>query len=180
MERWRAGPGPRALTLAVCILSGATASGAGAQVPQVPLPGGSTGQLEIRADVRWSGAPDVTGALGWSRPVNRAVRAGAIVGGGAERDVGGARWAAVAEAHVRFHLDPLAERPWGWYGVAGLGGRLTASRPGGAPDARAYLLLLAGVEGPPIAGRWRAALEAGLGDGARMGLVLRRARSRAR
>ncbi len=146
----------------------------------MPLPGGPGGQLEVRTDVRWSGRPDFTGAIGWVRPLNRAIRAGGILGGGVERGAAGDRWAAVAEGQVRFHLDPYAERRWGWYGVAGLGVRVTEAAAASATAGRSYLLLLGGVEGPPIGERWLGAIEFGIADGARVGLVLRRARARAR
>jgi hypothetical protein len=74
----------------------------------------------------------------------------------------------------RFLLDPFHESAWAPYA----GGGFTAQwdRDG---NRRGDLLLLIGVEGPAHAG-WRTAVELGLGGGARLGVVLRRARPNSR
>jgi hypothetical protein len=75
---------------------------------------------------------------------------------------------------ARYLLDPLRQFKWGPYA----GGGFTAQW-----DRRANwhgdLLVLVGIEGPVRAG-WRPAVELGLGGGARLGVVLRRARSNGR
>ena len=67
-----------------------------------------------------------------------------------------------AEIVGRFLLDPLYEHRWGPYVAGGLG---VAAHP--------YVLVLLGLEGPRL-GRVTPALEAGLGDGVRLGFALRR------
>ena len=75
---------------------------------------------------------------------------------------------------ARFLLDPFAEIRWGLYAGAGLSSRWDSSA-----RWREYLLVIAGVEGPPV-GAWRTAIEAGLGGGVRLGVVLRRTRRNGR
>lgn len=70
---------------------------------------------------------------------------------------------------LRFLLDPFGERPRGWYGGAGVSVQHVAGR------SRGSLLLLAGVEGRTRRGV-RPALELGLGNGVRIGIVFRSAR----
>jgi hypothetical protein len=86
--------------------------------------------------------------------------------------------AAVASGRVdvvtRYLLDPFGEFRWGPYA----GGGFTAQWDGRA-NWRGGLLLLVGLEGPARAG-WRTAIELGLGGGARLGVVFRRARSNGR
>jgi len=75
---------------------------------------------------------------------------------------------------ARYLLDPFREFRWGPYAGAGF----SAQWNRGA-DWRGDLLLLVGVEGPAHEG-WRTAVELGRGGGARLGVVLRRARSNGR
>jgi hypothetical protein len=75
---------------------------------------------------------------------------------------------------TRYLLDPFREFRWGPYG----GGGFTAQWDRRA-NWRSDLLVLIGVEGPVHAG-WRTAVELGLGGGARLGVVFRRARSNGR
>jgi hypothetical protein len=77
--------------------------------------------------------------------------------------------AAKIDLTTRFLFDPFAEQRVGWYG----GGGVTAVHDGN--EWRPYLMLLVGREGP-TAGRWRSAIEAGVGGGVRLGVVLRSAR----
>jgi hypothetical protein len=74
----------------------------------------------------------------------------------------------------RFLLDPFKEFRFGPY----IGGGVTALWENGA-GWRGRLLVLLGVEGPAHAG-WRTSVEVGLGGGARLGIVLRRARANGR
>ena len=94
--------------------------------------------------------------------------------------VGADRWGASArgEAVARFILDPLRQARRGPY----LGGGAGVRRDGHG-ETRGYLLAVIGVEGKgPGATRsgWAPAVEAGIGGGARLSLVLRRARPDAR
>lgn len=138
------------------------------------LPGGI--RPEVRLDVRWAGAPDVQLLAGGSVPVDRAVRVAFLAGGGVERGAGESVGSVMAEVHARLHLDPFGARSFGWYGAVGLGYRSAERR-----SPRGYLLGVAGVEGPRmLGGRLRMALEAGAGDGVRLGLVVRAARGAVR
>jgi hypothetical protein len=74
-----------------------------------------------------------------------------------------------ADAVVRFELDPLKQHTQGAY----LGGGLSLLGREG-PHVRGYLALVGGVELKQRGG-WVPALEAGLGGGARFGIVLKRA-----
>ncbi|HEX3160241.1 MAG TPA: hypothetical protein VHQ45_17100, partial [Gemmatimonadaceae bacterium] len=60
------------------------------------------------------------------------------------------------------------QQRWSFYGAGGLGVRWDRGQGG-----QAGLLALAGVEGPPVGGRLRPALEAGVGHGLRVAVVLR-------
>lgn len=149
-------------------------STADAQLRRGGIAGGV--RMEARTDVRWSGAPDVQGMLGGALPLDRAVRLAFLAGAGVERNHTGNHASITGEVHARVLLDPLAARDYGWYAVAGMGYRAAESH-----SPRAYLVMLGGVEGPRIlGGRARLAMEAGVGDGVRLGIVLRAARPGAR
>jgi hypothetical protein len=93
-------------------------------------------------------------------PFGAYVRAGVI--GGVGPITNPVRVTGRIEAIGRFVLDPFDEHRWGPYVAGGLG---VAEHP--------YLLVLLGLEGP----RWgpvTPALEAGIGDGVRVGFALRR------
>jgi hypothetical protein len=92
-------------------------------------------------------------------PLGTYVRAGLV--GGVGPITNPVRLTGRAELVGRFLLDPLYEHRWGPYVAGGLG---VASHP--------YVLVLLGLEGP----RWgplTPALEAGIGDGVRVGFALR-------
>jgi hypothetical protein len=93
--------------------------------------------------------------------------------GAAWRD-GGAVTSARTDFVARYLLDPFKQFKWGPYA----GGGFTAQWDRGA-NWRGDLLVVVGLEGPVHAG-WRPAVELGLGGGARLGVVLRRARSNGR
>lgn len=98
-------------------------------------------------------------------------RVGLVALAGALREPGGGTSAgARLEAIARFHLDPQRQSRRGVY--AG-GGVAAAVRRGAGPAWQ--LVALLGVEGAPRGGLTPAA-EVGLGGGARVALVLRRAR----
>ena len=93
-------------------------------------------------------------------PLGTYLRAGLVAGAGPITNP--LRVTGRVEAVGRFLLDPLYEHPWGPYVAGGIG---VASHP--------YLLVVLGLEGP----RWgpvTPALEAGVGDGVRVGFALRR------
>jgi hypothetical protein len=126
-------------------------------------------QTEIRADAIVSRWTAVQGGVGVSFPAGIYVRTGAVIGAGG----GGKGFDSRLDVFSRFNLDPFREKRWGLYGGAGVSGRY-AERD--EPQAHAYLLLFAGIEGPlhnaSIAG-WVPALEIGLGGGARFGIAFR-------
>jgi len=142
------------------------ASPAGAQSLQIrPF-----AQIEARADAILGSPSALQLGGGVNFPVDPYVRFGATIAGGTAREDGRNGTSIRADLTARYLLDPYAETRWGLYGGAGLSARWER-------DARwrPYLLLVGGVEGPPH-GSWRTAFEVGIGGGARVGIVLRRAR----
>jgi hypothetical protein len=69
----------------------------------------------------------------------------------------------------RFHLDPFRESRYGPFAGGGISTRFDHNRTG-----RVFLLLIVGVDGPVSRGV-TTSFEAGLGGGARLGVVIRRA-----
>ena len=130
---------------------------------------------ELRADAFLGRTTGAQLGLGVALDAGGYTRLALIVGAGAERRPGGALVGVQrAEAVARFHFDPLRQTRHGVYAGGGIGARHT---PGG--PLRALLVALLGVEGPPHGGI-AAAVEAGVGGGARVGVVLRRARTQRR
>lgn len=131
-------------------------------------------QFELRADVL--SGPPAAGQLGVgvNVPAGSDVRLGIDAAGGAAVRDGAAFASGRVDAAARYLLDPYGAFKW----VPYVGGGLTAAwdRRG---MRRADLLIMAGIEGPAKGG-WRTAFEVGLGGGARLGVVLRRARSNGR
>jgi hypothetical protein len=152
---------------AALIVAAAWTVPAGAQVVRdtAPEPRG-----EVRVDVLGARRTATQIGVGAVVPVGVYVRAGVTAAGGVV--AGGAKPAGASgrvDAVGRFLLDPLAQHGWGPYLAAGATYRADARDRG-----RAYLLALVGVEGPrhgPIV----PALEAGVGGGVRIGVVLRQA-----
>jgi hypothetical protein len=127
-------------------------------------------QSEVRVDGIFARSGGVEAGYGISIPAGIYVRAGLVGGVGAGRHGVESR----ADLIFRFSLDPFRQSRWAPYAGAGLSGRFRASADGGA---RAYLLVLLGLEGPLHGGRaygWLPAIELGLGGGARVGMILRR------
>ncbi len=93
------------------------------------------------------------------------VRTGVVAGVGFSRNGLSGRIDAIA----RFHFDPFRQSRWGPYGGGGISGRFDSDEKG-----RAYLLLLFGLDGPVYSGA-TPAFELGLGGGARIGVIVRRA-----
>lgn len=110
----------------------------------------------------------VHAGLGVSAPLGTYVRAGVVSALGA----GDSGFSGRTDLFARFTLDPFRDRRWAPYGVGGV-----SARYGGV--SKTSLILMAGVEGPPM-GRVATAIEAGFGGSFRLGVVLRQAFARRR
>jgi hypothetical protein len=93
------------------------------------------------------------------------VRTGVVAGVGFTRNGLSGR----IDGLARFHFDPFRQSRWAPYGGGGISGRFDSDEKG-----RAYLLLLLGMDGPVYGGA-TPSFELGLGGGARIGVILRRA-----
>ena len=131
-------------------------------------------QFEARLDVLGGPPAGAQAGVGANVAAGYYTRIGADLAAGASSHDGGVAACGRVDLAARYLLDPFHEFRWGPYA----GGGITA-RWDGRANWRAGLLLLVGMEGPAHAG-WRTAVELGLGGGARLGLVLRRARSNGR
>ena len=140
------------------------AMGLSAQTPQQPV------QAEWRLDGIFARTAGGEVGLGVSLPVGIYVRNGLVGGiGVGEHGVEGR-----TDLLSRFSLDPFRQSRWSLYGGGGISGRYRTERDGAS---RAYLLVFVGLEGPLPLGRtsgWVPAFEAGLGGGARVGVIIRR------
>src|SRR5204863_1229305 len=115
--------------------------------------------------------PGVEAGLGFTVPSGIYVRSGLVAGVGAGRHGVEGRTDFVS----RFSLDPFRQSRWAPYAGGGVSGRYRSELDGGS---RGYLMILLGVEGPLPLGRtegWVPAVEVGLGGGARVAVVIRRA-----
>ncbi|HJP59010.1 MAG TPA: hypothetical protein VJ865_03400 [Gemmatimonadaceae bacterium] len=146
----------------ICALT--AAAGLSAQTPQQAV------QTEWRIDGIFARTAGGEVGLGISLPVGIYVRNGLVGGiGVGQHGVEGR-----TDLLSRFSLDPFRQSRWALYGGGGLSGRYRTERDGGS---HAYLLLFLGLEGPLPLGRtsgWVPAFEAGLGGGARVGVIIRR------
>ncbi|MDQ8153994.1 MAG: hypothetical protein P3B98_04950 [Gemmatimonadota bacterium] len=131
-------------------------------------------QPEWRADLVAARNNAFVAMVGANVPLGYYARAGAALGAGAVWRAAGPALAARINVTTRFLLDPFGENAWGPY----LGGGLTARRDGW-DRADAGLLLVLGVEGRRRTG-WMPSAEVALGQGARLGVVLRKARRNGR
>jgi hypothetical protein len=157
---------PKRAALAAVLMSAAAALPLAAQSLQIK----PFAQLEARSDAIFGSPSALQVGVGANIPVDPYVRVGTTVAGGTSWQDGRSGTSARADLTARYLLDPYAETRWGVYGGAGLSVRWDR-------DARwrPYLLLVGGVEGPARGG-WRTSFEVGVGGGARVGVVLRRAR----
>ncbi len=131
-------------------------------------PDGLGGRTELRLDVRPLNAAEV--GVGFAVPTTLYMRVGALVAGGAVRDGDTTRAVGRVEGFVRIPFDPLFERRWAPY-VTGGGAVSCAAERRCTP----LLVLRVGLEGPRQgAGSWTPALEAGVGGGLRLAVLLRR------
>ena len=122
-------------------------------------------RIEGRIDALIASRTAIEPGAGIFVPLGTYVRAGVI--GGVGPITNPLRMTGRVELVSRFLLDPLYEHRWGPYVAGGLG----IGDIGVAPHP--YLVALVGVEGP----RWgpvTPALEAGVGNGVRVGFALRR------
>lgn len=131
-------------------------------------------QFEARLDVLGGPPAGAQAGAGLNVAAGYYTRIGVDAAAGASARNGGVVASGRVDLAARYLLDPFHEFRWAPYA----GGGITALWDGGA-NWRAGLLLLVGMEGPVHAG-WRTAIELGLGGGARLGLVLRRARANGR
>ena len=120
---------------------------------------------EIRIDGIIASVSAIHLGAGFTVPAGTYVRTGVIAAAGFSRNGLSGRIDAVA----RFHFDPFRQSRWGPYGGGGISGRFDSDEKG-----RAYLLLLFGLDGPVYNGA-TPAFELGLGGGARIGVIVRRA-----
>lgn len=127
--------------------------GAGAQVP------------EVRIDAIFARRSAVHAGLGATVATGTYLRTGftAALGGGTSGVSGR------VDVFSRFHLDPFRESRWAPYAGGGLSARFDDGE-----HSRAYLLFIAGVDGPAKRGL-TTSFEAGFGGGGRIGVVIRRA-----
>lgn len=120
---------------------------------------------EIRLDAIVARVSAVQAGFGLTMVAGTYVRSGIVGGLGFSRDGLSGR----LDGLVRFHLDPFRQSRWAPYGGAGISGRFDR-----VTGARAYLLVVAGLDGP-IRNGMTPSVELGLGGGARLGVILRRA-----
>ena len=130
----------------------------------------SAQDIEGRIDAIVAGPPAIHAGAGITVPAGTYVRTGLEGGIGASQDGVSGR----LDALTRFHLDPFREHRWAPYGGGGVMARFDVDR-----KTRFYLLLVAGVDGPDSHGV-ATSIEAGLGGGGRIGLVIRRAAAKRR
>jgi hypothetical protein len=119
--------------------------------------------LEARADAIVTGPAAIHGGIGLMVPAGTYLRSGIVGGLGASADGVSGR----VDAVTRFHLDPFREHRWALYAGGGLTARFDEHR-----RTRVGLLVLVGVDGPARKGL-TTAVEAALGRGARIGLIIR-------
>lgn len=126
---------------------------------------GAAGQgIEYRVDAIGGREPGVEAGLGYTVPLGTYVTSGLVVASGWSS--GGAT--ARLDQVNRFRLDPFGQQRWSPYGGGGVSFRF-----GEHSTPEPYLLLVAGAEGPLSRGLL-ISVEAGLGGGARIGLIVRR------
>lgn len=146
-----------ALAAAVSIIA-SSPSGAQSVVP------------EARVDAIISNVSAVHAGFGVTGSVGTYLRSGVVAGAGLSRDGLSGRLDVVN----RFHLDPFRESRWAPYAGGGLTARFDEGH-----RARAFLLLLIGIDGPVRKGL-TTSIEAGLGGGGRLGVIVRKTRAERR
>ena len=156
---------PRRQVIGVSIIGALTgAAMVSAQTPEQRV------QTEWRIDGIFARTAGGEAGLGVSLPVGIYVRNGLVGGIGAGQHGIEGR----TDLLSRFSLDPFRQSRWALYGGGGISGRYRTAEDGGS---HAYLLLFVGLEGSLPLGQtsgWVPGFEAGLGGGARVGVVIRR------
>jgi hypothetical protein len=151
----------------ILALGAAIAGSTPAQSQNAPQPL----QSELRIDGLFARSSAVEAGYGVSIPAGIYVRNGLVGALGAGRHGLEGR----TDFVTRFSFDPFRESRWAPYGGGGVSGRYRPAADGGS---RAYLLIFLGIEGQLPTGHaagWVPAFEVGLGGGARVGFILRRA-----
>lgn len=120
--------------------------------------------MEGRIDAIISSSSTVQAGIGFTTPAGTYLRMGLVAAAGASENGVSGR----IDFVNRFHLDPFRESRWAPYAGGGLSSRFDDNR-----QARFYLLIFAGVDGPASRGL-AASVEAGLGGGGRIGVIIRR------
>lgn len=120
--------------------------------------------IEARTDAILAGPAAIHAGIGFTTPLGTYLRSGLDAAVGASRDGITGR----VDLTNRFHLDPFREHKWAPYAGGGLTARFDENR-----RSRVWLLVIAGVDGPVRRGL-TTAIEAGLGGGGRIGLIVRR------
>ena len=123
---------------------------------------------ELRLDLRPFDTAEL--GLGVAVPTTLYMRVGALISGGARRDGDSTRATGRIEGFMRIPFDPLYERRWAPYVTAGGALECTTDR-----RCSPFIVLRLGLEGPRGTGGWTPAVEAGVGGGFRVAVVLRRA-----
>ncbi len=126
--------------------------------------------VEGRLDAIAASTSAIQAGIGLTTVAGTYVRTGIVGAIGASQNGVSGR----IDGFTRFHLDPFRESRWAPYGGAGLSTRFEQGE-----RARAYLLIFAGIDGP-IRNGLTTSIEAGLGGGGRLGIILRRAVARQR
>lgn len=120
--------------------------------------------IEARIDAFAKNPSAIHAGAGFTVPMGTYVRSGVDAAiGTSEHGISGR-----IDLVNRFHLDPFRQHKWAPYAGGGLTARFDDNR-----SNRLYLLVFAGIDGPPSRGLGTS-IEAGLGGGARIGVVLRK------
>lgn len=163
--------GARSCAFAAALLAGATMPArAQGTLPTPVIP-------ELRADVLFGRRASAQLGGGIQIPFGYYARLGidAAVGMRLVNDLPGSRVDGRLDLLTRFLLDPFRQSPYGLSLGGGIGLRAEPQ-----DHVRPVLLAALDVEGRRWSNGWVPAVQVGLGDGARVGIVLRRASLRAR
>ncbi|HEX6574623.1 MAG TPA: hypothetical protein VF042_06590, partial [Gemmatimonadaceae bacterium] len=144
--------------LSLALVLSLTAGNANAQTPEFRIDGIAANPAAVHA------------GAGLTIPMGNYVRSGFDAGIGQSRHGISGRLDFVN----RFHLDPFRQHEWALYAGGGLTARFDDNR-----SNRYYLLVFLGMDSPAKRGI-ATSVEAGLGGGARLGVILRKARAERR
>ena len=148
------------MPLLVVTALGLASATADAQLPAQTLP-------EWRAVVTDPAAAEFGGGLSFRAGLY--LRVVPMLSAGVSRD--GSAWPSFGrgEVAVRFSPDPFAQQRWAPYAVAGAS--VVCRR---AATCTSPLAMRLGLEGPLVSGRWRPAVELGVGGGVQLAVAWRR------